>query len=72
MNISEKTEITGWEGKRSTLAHAAWQQDMVRNVHYSYFGRRVRRGTMELLLKNEWRTVRFDVENGWARKVEVL
>lgn len=71
-NISEKTEIIGWDGKRSTLDQAVHDKSLNRNWTHDYFGKTVRRGTVELFLKGEWRNVRFDEENGWAHKVEVL
>ena len=72
-NVSEyATIITGWDGKPGALGQAAWDKKLSRNLKYDYKGSRVRRGTCEMLLDGEWRTVRFDVDRGWARKLEVL
>ena len=71
-NIGENTVVTGWTGSTGTLRAAFSDRNLHRNTHYDYFGPRVQRGSCELLLRGEWRTVRFDVQYGWARKVEVL
>lgn len=71
-NISEKTTINGYEGKRGTLAQAVSDKNLHRNLHYDYFGARVMRGTVEVLIKGEWRMLRFDALNGWARTLEVI
>lgn len=71
-NISEKTAVNGYDGKRGTLAQAVSDKNLHRNLHYDYFGPRVSRGTVEICIRGEWRTVRFDEQNGWARTVEVI
>lgn len=71
-NISEKTVISGFSGKRATIAQAVSDKNMHRNLHYDYFGTRVVRGTVEILIKGQWHTLRFNAMNGWARTVEVL
>ncbi len=71
-NISEKTVISGFPGKRGTIAQAVSDKTLHRNLHYDYFGTRVVRGTVEILIKGQWRTIRFNATNGWARAVEVL
>ena len=71
INISEKTVIEGFSGKRGTLAQTLSDKNLHRNLHYDFFGARVVKGTVECLIKGEWRTVRFDALNGWARTLEV-
>lgn len=70
-NISEKTEIIGYEGKRGTLTACVSDKNLHRNLHYTYFGARVMRGTVEVSIKGEWHLLSFDALNGWARKLEV-
>lgn len=72
INISEKTVISGFSGKRGTLAQAVSDKNLHRNLHYDYFGSHVTRGTVEVLIKGEWLTLRFDARDMWARTVEVL
>ena len=71
-NISENTVISGFSGKKSTLAQAVSDKNLHRNLNYNYFGTRVARGTVEVFVKGEWKTLRFDALNGWARTLEVL
>lgn len=72
MNISENTKITGWTGKAGTLQQAFYDRNLHRGLSFSYYGPRVQRGMIELLLCGEWRVVSFDCLNGWLRAVEVL
>ncbi len=39
---------------------------------YSYFGKYVRKGTVDLYTKIGTLTIRFDEKNGWARSVTVV
>lgn len=71
-DISKRTVITGWNGKPGTIVQAVYDRNLHKPPRYSYYGPRVRKGEIEVKLSGEWRTVHFDTENGWARKVEVL
>lgn len=71
-NISENTAINGWAGKPGTINQAANDKNLHRNIRYDFFGPNVQKGACELFIGGEWRRVRFDVERGWARKVDVL
>ena len=71
INISDSTIISGYEGKRSTLAQALSDKNLHRALHYDYLGARTQRGTVEVFLKGEWHTVRFSAGSGWARRLEV-
>lgn len=70
-NISENTIINGFDGKRSALQQALSDKNLHKDLHYDFFGARTQRGTVNVLLKGEWRTVRFSVGRGWARMLEV-
>lgn len=70
--ISEKTLISGFEGKRGTIAQAISDKNLHRNLHFDYFGRRALRGTVEVLIRGEWKTLCFYALNGWAQTLEVL
>ena len=71
-NISDTTEIIGYSGKVGRLAHAVADKNMHRNLKYDYLGKIVQRGTVEVFLKEGWKTIRFRVENGWAKTIEVI
>ena len=71
-NISETTVINGFDGRRSTLQQALSDKNLHKDLHYDFFGARTQRGTVSVLLKGEWHTVRFSAGRGWARSVEVL
>ena len=71
MNIGSNTNIIG-NVKPGTLAQALADKNLHRNFKHDYFGARVQRGTVEVYLSGEWRTVRFDCADGWCREVEVL
>ena len=71
-NIGESTKISGYTGKIGTLQHALHARELRRNIQWTYFGKRVQRGTVDVLLGGEWRTVRFDSAYGWARGLEVM
>lgn len=72
INISEKTTVIGYDGKIGTLQQALCDKNLHHAPHYSYFGPRVCRGEIDVFLGGEWRAVRFDTLNSWARKLEVL
>lgn len=71
-NLSDKTELRNYSGKSSALQQAVSDRNLHRDSKFDYFGRRVRRGTVEVFLRGEWKQIRFDVERGWAKSVEVL
>ena len=70
-NISDSTIITGFSGKRAALGQALADRNLHRALHYDYFGARTQRGTVQVLLNGEWRTVRFAAGRGWARTLDV-
>lgn len=71
-NICEKTEMVGFERMKIGHIQHVINSDKNKNVKYSYFGKRVQRGTMQLHTKYGVLNVKFDVECGWARRLEVV
>ena len=72
MNIGPDTLITGAQIRPTALEQALYDRNLNRNVKYSYFGPVVQRGTIEVYVGGEWRTIRFSARHGWAEKVEVV
>lgn len=75
MNIGANTVIKGLKktgcsvGHIQHCLHTKGKHDA---PNYSYFGKRVSRGTQEIYTKNGAFTLKFKEENGWAKEVEVL
>lgn len=70
-NISDHTEISGYSGKRSTLQQALSDKNLHKDLHYDFFGARTQTGTVSVLIKGEWHSVRFSAGRGWFRRLEV-
>ena len=74
-NISKNTEIKGIEKtgcKIGHIAHCLGIPSKIRNVKYSYYGRIVSKGTLEIETCKGIFAVRFDEKNGWARTLEFV
>lgn len=71
-NICEKTEMVGFEGMKIGHIQHMINSDKNKDVKYDYFGKRVQRGMMQLHAKYGVLNVKFDVENGWARRLEAV
>ena len=65
-NISKNTEIKGIE--KTCLGIPS----KIKNVKYSYYGRIVSKGTLEIETCKGIFAVRFDEKNGWARTLEFV
>lgn len=74
-NISKTTEIKGIEKtgcKIGHIAHCLGIPSKIKNVKYSYYGRIVSKGTLEIETCKGIFAVRFDEKNGWARTLEFV
>lgn len=74
-NISKNTEIKGIEKtgcKIGHIQHCLGIPSKIKNVKYSYYGRIVSKGTLEIETCKGVFAVRFDEKNGWARTLEFV
>ena len=70
MNLSEKTKITGMEKNGCTFGHIAHQLNRITAKYkYSYFGKRVQRGTVTIQTKNGPFSAKFRAENFWITEL---
>lgn len=75
MNIGERSVIIGLEKTGCKLSHIeACLNDhtLHSNWDFTYYGKRVTKGTVILYTKNGKFKVRFDEENSWVRTLEIL
>lgn len=74
-NIGMTTKIKNLEKTGCTKLHI---EQCLNDIHmhglphYTYFGKRVSKGTVPLYTKNGYYTLKFDECDGWARSVEIL
>ena len=71
-NISDKTALIGYSGKRSTLQQALADKNLHRNLQHTYWGPRAARGTVEVNIRGEWLKIRFHEVSCWAKRIEVI
>ena len=71
-NISKNTKIINYDGQIGTLYSIIHDVNMRKNIKCSYVDAGVMFGTVDILLGKEWKTLRFECENQWAKRIEIL
>lgn len=73
-NISKKTEIHGVENVRSVshLQQCLSDRSKHEAPRYTYFGTKVRKGSVLIHTADGDRVVTFREENGWATEIAII